>query len=180
MSTASPVGFRSGGVMNATNVRFDGTGSVGGQVTADGQLMIGSTAFPNIRVNTLTAGPGISIANGAGSITISNTGVTSTWTDEAAPFAAVASNGYFVTAAVTATLPAGAAQGDTIQIVDEFGGGVVVQANAAQQIRIGSVISAVAGSATTTARGDSITLVFRASNNTWIAVPGVEGNWTVV
>ena len=100
-----------------------------------------------------------------------------TWTDEIVPFTGAASNGYFVTNPLVATLPAGAAQGDTIEIVDDFGGGVIIQANAAQVIRIGNVISSVAGTATTTQQGDSIRLVFRFASSTWIAAPGVEGNW---
>ena len=66
-------------VVYCDNVSFDGT-QRGGRVTADGQLLIGSTASPNIRVATLTSGSGISITNGSGSITISASGV-------AAPFA---------------------------------------------------------------------------------------------
>lgn len=57
--------------MYANNVRFDGI-PYPGEVTADGQLLIGSTASPNIRVNTLTAGSGIGITNGPGTIQISS------------------------------------------------------------------------------------------------------------
>jgi hypothetical protein len=63
-------GFNNG-VMWANNVRFDGT-QYPGQVTTDGQLLIGSTASPNIKVGTLTAtaGQGISVTPGSGSITV--------------------------------------------------------------------------------------------------------------
>jgi hypothetical protein len=64
-----PSGFYNGSVMFADNVRFDGAEQPG-QVTTDGQLLIGSTVAPNIRVSTLTAGSGISITNGSGTITI--------------------------------------------------------------------------------------------------------------
>jgi len=60
-------GFNNG-VMWADNVRFDGTGYPGA-VTTDGQLLIGSTASPNIRVGTITAGSNIAITPGAGTIT---------------------------------------------------------------------------------------------------------------
>ena len=59
-----------GSVLNADNVSFDGT-SQGGVVTTNGQLLIGSTATPHIRVGSLTAGTGTTITNGAGTITIS-------------------------------------------------------------------------------------------------------------
>lgn len=61
-------------VVFGSNVDFSGNANVSAQVTLDGQLLIGSTASPNIRVGTLTAGPGVTITNGAGAITI---GVTS-------------------------------------------------------------------------------------------------------
>ncbi len=61
-------------VMVAENVDFSGGFPVTGKVTTDGQLLIGAGVAPNIRVNTLTAGPGINITNAAGSITIGLTG----------------------------------------------------------------------------------------------------------
>jgi len=61
-------------VVYATNVDFTGNALVAGQMTANGQLLIGASVAPFIRANTLTAGTGISIINGAGTITITNTG----------------------------------------------------------------------------------------------------------
>ncbi len=61
-------------VLYADNVDFSGGSPVSAKVLSDGQLLIGSTVSPNIRVNTLTAGTGISITPGAGTITITNTG----------------------------------------------------------------------------------------------------------
>lgn len=68
-------GFDNGCVIG-TNVDFTGNSESVGipQVVADGQLLIGSTAAPNIRVATLTAGSGVSITNGAGAITIGLSG----------------------------------------------------------------------------------------------------------
>lgn len=53
----------------ADNASFDGTGR-GGGLTTNGQLWIGNTATGRPTVNTLTAGAGVSITNGNGSITI--------------------------------------------------------------------------------------------------------------
>lgn len=59
-----------GSVVNANNVSFDGT-ERGGVVTLNGQLLIGSTALPHIRVGNLTSTGGtISISNGAGTINL--------------------------------------------------------------------------------------------------------------
>jgi len=65
-------------VIVVKNVNFDYLSNPphNGIVTADGQLLIGSTADPNIQIvaNTLTAGAGISITNGPGTITIASSG----------------------------------------------------------------------------------------------------------
>lgn len=72
-------GFRND-VVFGTNVDFTttGLGSGTGTMLLDGQLLIASTALnaggTHINVNTLTAGSGISIINGPGTITIVNTG----------------------------------------------------------------------------------------------------------
>lgn len=60
-----------GSVMYADNASFDGTPR-GGVISADGQLWIGSSVAPYVRKGTLTAGTGITITNGNGSITIAN------------------------------------------------------------------------------------------------------------
>ena len=56
------------------NVDFSGAAIPAPTMVADGQLLIGSTALPNIRVGTLTAGTGVSITNASGSITIGLSG----------------------------------------------------------------------------------------------------------
>lgn len=59
-------------IMFADNASFNGT-QRGGKMTTDGQLWIGSTASPHVKLGTLTAGSGISITPGSGSITIAAT-----------------------------------------------------------------------------------------------------------
>lgn len=63
-------------VMHAENVDFRGVHPVQPQMISDGQLLIGSTASPNIRANHLTAGAGITITNGPGTISIASTSST--------------------------------------------------------------------------------------------------------
>jgi len=60
-------------IVHADNASFDGTERAGA-LNTNGQLWIGSTALPHVKKATLTAGTGISISNGSGSITIANTG----------------------------------------------------------------------------------------------------------
>lgn len=52
-------------------------GGTGQTSYTDGQLLIGNTVGNTLAKGTLTAGTGISVTNGAGSITIANSGVTS-------------------------------------------------------------------------------------------------------
>lgn len=79
-------------IVYGDNVSFDGT-ERGGKVTTNGQLLIGATASPHIRVNTLTAGSGVTIANGAGTITISaGASVPTTFTEDSGSATPVANN----------------------------------------------------------------------------------------
>jgi hypothetical protein len=70
-------GFDTGSVMYALNVDFTGNSLTAGtaQVTSNGQLMIGSTALPNIKIGTLTSPDGsITIGYSSPNITLQNTG----------------------------------------------------------------------------------------------------------
>jgi hypothetical protein len=76
-----PAGTISGSGQVAIN-STDGTlnvnkGGTGQTSYINGELLIGNTTGNTLTKSTLTAGTGIGISNGAGSITVSNTGVTS-------------------------------------------------------------------------------------------------------
>ena len=156
------------------NLSFDrGTTTV----STNGQLIIGKTGANPVIAN-LTQGPGITITNGAGSIAIAAAGGGFLWSDQAGNFTASKSNGYFCTAALTATLPSLAAEGDTIVFVADTASTVTITANTGQKIRLSSSLSAAAGTAASTAQGDTLTLTFRSSSLVWIAHSAV-GNWTI-
>jgi len=58
-------------IMYADNVDFTGSTSPSAQVTTDGELLIGSTAAPNIRVGSLASSGGtITITAGSGTINL--------------------------------------------------------------------------------------------------------------
>jgi hypothetical protein len=61
--------------MYANNVDFTGSTSPTPQVTADGQLLIGSATSPRIRVGTLSGSNGITVTNGSGTIALSNVNI---------------------------------------------------------------------------------------------------------
>ncbi len=111
----------------------------------------------------------------------------STLTIKSPPFVQVGSSatsslntGEFVTAAVTRTLPvsAGLADGDLFIYSCTTAGALVIQAVGAQKIRIGTLLSSAAGTATSTAIGDSITLRFDATQGFFMAT-SVIGTWVL-
>jgi hypothetical protein len=128
-------------------------------------------------INVLGAG-GTSTAGAGNTVTITATVGNLTWTDEAVNFAAAADNGYFCTAALTATLPGAPAQGNVVIIEVDTASAVIIQANAGQTIRLGSAASTVAGTATSSKRGDTLYLVFRNSTSTWNSI-STEGTWAL-
>jgi len=111
----------------------------------------------------------------------------STLTIKSPPFSQVGASatsslntGEFVTAAVTRTLPASAGliDGDLFIYVCTTANALVIQAVTAQKIRIGSLISSAAGTATSTAIGDSVTLRFNATDGFFYAVSSI-GTWVL-
>jgi hypothetical protein len=150
----------------------------------NGQLLIGNTGLDPTPA-TLTAGPGISIENDAGSITISGTASGIGWTDvTSATQAMSADSGYTAnrSSLVTFTLPTTAAYGTGLAVVGKGSGGWSIAQNAGQNIQIGSLSSTVgvSGSVSSTNRFDSINLVCTTTNTTWTVLSGVQGNLTIV
>ena len=171
-------------IVYGENVDFSGSSSVSGQVTADGQLLIGSTASPYIKVNTLTAGAGISIANGSGSIQITATTTAFAWNEETGTSANMAvENGYVANngSLVTLTLPATASVGDTLKIVAKGAGLVKIAQNASQVIHwlSSDTTSGTGGSITATQQWGSVELVCVTDDTDW-AVADAMGSWTIV
>ena len=143
----------------------------------NGQIPIGSVGVDPVFA-TLTPGAGIAITNGAGSITIASTGAGFAWSDTSGAFAATAENGYFITATATGTLPASPNEGDTISFIVDTTQFLTIQANTGQKIRLGTTISAAAGTCVNNFRGDAIELVYRSTGTTWFATTSI-GTWTI-
>lgn len=148
-----------------------------------GQLLIGSTGADPAAA-TLTAGAGISITNGAGSISIASVGGGITWTVVAgAALGMVIDSGYIANNAGTCvlTLPAAAVVGSIIEVtgINNATGWQIAQ-NAGQTIYLGAspTTTGAAGSLTSTAIRDSVKLVCVVANNDW-NVLSVVGNITV-
>lgn len=141
--------------------------------------------------NTITGDSGGALSPTAGNWNIlgrsgsKTSGSGSTLTVNSPPFSQVGSSstsvlnsGEFVTAAVTRTLPAtaGLVDGDLVIYFCTTAGALVITANTGQTIRVGTLVSSSAGTCTSTAIGDSITLRFDATAVSWRAV-SVIGTW---
>ncbi|CAK0756047.1 conserved hypothetical protein [Gammaproteobacteria bacterium] len=161
-----------------------GTGVITGLPIINGQLPIGNGT--NYTLATLTAGPGISIANASGSITIAGTGSGIGWTEiTGVTQAGAADNGYVANnaALVTITLPATAAFGTVISVIGKGAGGWLLAQNALQNIQIGSVSSTVGvgGSVASSNRYDSLDLICTTANTIWtIQGGGQTAGFTIV
>lgn len=140
----------------------------------NGQLIIGSTAgTPAAAI--LTAGPGVSISNGAGTITVSGTGSGIGWTEVTNTTQTMLADSGYVTnngSLVTLTLPTTAAFGTAISIIGKGAGGWLIAQNANQIIQMGSVASTtgIGGSVASTNRYDSIDLICTTANLIWTAL----------
>ena len=135
---------------------------------------IATVASNNVNV----LGIGSVATSGSGStIDITSTASVLNWTDESTPFNAASNNGYFITGAITGTLPA-ASQGNVVQIATTQAGPTVIQAQAGQFIQIGTHVSSLGGSATSGEAGDTLFLVYRNASSTWYAL-SVSGTWTL-
>lgn len=145
------------------------TGNTGGAVppTANNINVVGTGAV------TVTGSPGTS------TLTISVQTDSFTWSDKAISFAAQVQNGYFCTAALTATLPSAAlVNGSTIILYIDTPAAVIIQAAGGQQIEISGTTSSVAGTATSTTQGNIVTLIYRVSDTTWHSVSS-QGSFTL-
>jgi hypothetical protein len=173
-------------IMNADNVNFTGSNPSVGTVTTNGQLMIGSTAAPNIKIGNLTSPGGtVTIGYSSPNITLDVASGGFTWHDVTGATQLVAvQNGYVTDRAggVTYTLPATANFGDEFIITGKQGLWTLAQ-NANQQVLLGnsSTTVGIGGSMAATNVGDSITVVCitAGTSTVWRAYMSV-GNITIV
>ena len=148
----------------------------------DGQLIIGSTGNDPV-LATLTAGTGISIAEAAGSITITNTLSAAAWTEVTGTTQAMAVNSRYIlnnVALVTATLPTTAAVGEFVRVAGKGSGGWKIAQNAGEEIKFGTATTTngATGYLASTDDNDCVELICIVANDTWLVLSSV-GNITV-
>ncbi len=196
MATANAINANSTGI-----VKYDGAGtftattvtnhdiligSTNKAITSlaltNGQLAIGSTgADPSAA--TLTAGTGVSIANGAGTITVNALGGGLTWTVVTGATQAMTSNtGWIANRAGTVafSLPTTSAVGDVVAVTGiNTATGWSIGYTTNQQIFFGtSTATLTSGSLASTNIRDTVYLVCMTANLTWNVVSSI-GNITV-
>ncbi len=131
---------------------------------------------------TLTAGTGVSIVAGANTITLNAIGGGVTWSVITANQTAAVNNGYFSNKAtpLLLALPTTSAVGDTIKVINiNSATGTQFTQAASQQIFFSTASTTVGatGTLTSSAIGDTVTLVCRTANLVWWAETSI-GNWT--
>jgi len=135
--------------------------------------------------NKLIVAGGIGAATtgnvGTGTVTVTVTNEGFAWSEKNADFSIQVGNGYFCNAALTATLPFVPAPtiGNSCIIYVDTASPVVVLAPLGQFIQVSNQLSSSGGSATSTALGSILDLVFKPSDNTWHDLSGI-GTWTIV
>lgn len=152
-------------------------------VASNGQIPIGSIASDPV-LNTITAGSGISVVNGPGTITISSVTGTLAWNTISGSQTLAVENGYICVSpggALSLALPATSVLGDIIEVTLDGATSFSITQSAGQQIRIGNLATTagVGGSITSTQQGDSIRLVCQTANLKWNVISSM-GNPTVV
>ena len=143
------------------------TGTPSIAALTDGQVIIGSSAGAPLAA-TLSAGSGISIANGHNTITISSSGGGIGWSSAAStPITAAVNTGYVITDAsqVTITLPAVAALGSVVRISGNGAGGWILAPGAGQTINVNGAVAST--SITSGEATDSIEVVCVVASTTW-------------
>ena len=139
----------------------------------NGQLLIGNTTGNTLDKATLTAGTGISVTNGAGSITINNSAPSIDWQSvQTSGFTAVAGKGYpcnTTSAAFTVTLPASPTAGNIITLTDYAG---TWQTNNITLNVNGNKFNASASNATLSTKRQSISIVYVDATQGWIVYNG--------
>lgn len=125
-------------------------------------------------VGSIVGGPGVTITESGGNLIVNSV----VYTDEGSNTSVISDSGSFATAAVTLTLPASPSDGERCEFV-ATNGVLTIQAAGTQVIHIAGDSSSAGGTATGTATGDSVTLVYQASTDDWWSQGAPCGVWVL-
>lgn len=182
------LGFSSGSSYTSSessNILINSSGTIGdsntlriGAGTGTSSQQINKAFISGINGVTVSNTKIVTINSSTDQLGTASSSLIFAWTDEATNFQSIAGNGYFCTAALLIGLPTSPSQGDTISFNTVTASNVIIGANSGQTIVIGSSSSTVAGQATSSAIGNSVTLVYRSTGATWRATSSV-GTWVL-
>ncbi len=203
----SAIDMTAGGAANVFNTSFNSTAASGFCIAGTGNLTYcniinNGTAIaldPAIGVITVSdwkpyaeagAAPGTGVVKGTCSFDSSQFNLTDgfvqgnfsglfPWVDYAAPAIVPSNSGANDTVGTTLTLPAAPQNGEVCSFLTSVVGSTVIQASGAQVIAINNGFSSAGGTATSLAQGDSVTLAYMASSDTWWSIGTALGIWTL-
>lgn len=152
-------------------LQVTGGGSVGKTITGDS----GGALSPTLGNWNILGRSGSKTSGSVSTLTIKSP----PYSDQGSSTSVTLNSGSFATAAITLTTPvtAGLLDGDLLEFV-ATNGVLVIQLAATQVGHLGSSATSVAGTFTSTATGDSLSLRYQASTNDWWATSSI-GNWTI-
>lgn len=175
-----------------------GAPAAGSLASSDGSVTITpgtnsidlSVSSSDDAILTVTGDSGGALSPTSGNLNIlglsgsKTSGSSSTLTVKSPPYAdstaatLTVNSGTFATAAGAYTLPAAPADGDLCEIVC-ITTGIVVTANTGQEIQLAGDVTSTGGTATNSAKGDSLILRYRSTDTAWYSVGSPAGVWVL-
>jgi len=178
------VSVSSSQIVSLANPLPVGSGGLGINTTpTNGQIPIGNGS--TYTAATLTAGTGISVTNGSGSITIASSGA-SPWVDQTTGSVTMTSNTGYTSddgaALVTFTLPTTSAIGDWLEINGKGSGLWTIAQASGQQIKVGTSATTLGagGSLSSVNQYDNVRLRCITANTIWTVVAQQSSGLTIV
>ena len=170
------------GVITGITALLPADGGTGESSYVDGEIMIGNTVGNTLVKSTITAGAGVAITNGPGSIAISSSGAVD-WSVVTGATNAAVNSGYFCNhgaVRVVVTLPDTAAVGDVLRIAGIGAAGWEVAQNAGEKIYADddSTTAGITGYLRSTGTYDCIELICFSANTDWLMLSS-SGNITI-
>lgn len=177
-------------LVNAASLTLGWTGTLGvsrgglgiATVPSNGQIPIGNGT--NYTAAALTAGTGITVTNGAGTITLASSGA-DPWVDQTTATITMAVNtGYTADAGaslITLTLPATSAIGDWVEVTGKAAGLWKIAQASGQQIKVGtsSTTLGATGALSSVNQFDCVRLRCLTANTIWAVVSQQSSGLTI-
>ena len=137
-------------------------------------------AIPAANNLNVLGGLGATTSGSGSTITVTVTTAGFDWEEKALDFDAEDGKGYFCNSGLIVSLPSniGLAIGTTVIIYVDTTDPVIIQADGTDRIQVSDNISNAGGTATSTAQGNILELVYKPSDSTWHTISSM-GSWTV-